>query len=398
MKPPKPLTAFLSSLLLSSPLGAEIVERVIARVNGDIITQSELEARQVAEVQSNRIPPERIEAFLRENNSRILQEAIDELLIVQKAADLGMRMRPEYIREVIEGIKKENNISSDEAFQEQLRREGMSLDDLKRNIERSIMRRQVLSRELDSKTSVTEVEARADYEARKDEYTKPASVRLQEISVKSESGDALALARQLVERARAGEDFGALARAHSASSTRASGGDLGLLLKGEINPDVEKIVFSLSPGSVSEPFPAGEGFQIFRVIERTEGSVVPFEDVKADILRKLNQARTSEAYEKFVEGLRKTAIVDLKVREVSLQVDVPASESILDPAREAAPASPGAAPALPESEFTVSPQAKPERVAPPGTVEKPAPDSERKKEEEKKPSPRPTPTPIPPSP
>src|SRR5258708_3499102 len=83
--------------------------------------------------------------------ARILQEAIDDLLVVQRASELGIRLRGEYVQEVIEGIKKENNIADDNELRVQLRKEGMSLDDLKRNIERSVLRRQVLSRELEPK-------------------------------------------------------------------------------------------------------------------------------------------------------------------------------------------------------------------------------------------------------
>src|SRR5687767_14692904 len=143
------LTA-LSLLALAAAAPAEIVERVVAKVNGDIVTLSEFQARQVAAVQAAGIDTESgVERFLRENNARILQEAVDDLLLVQKAADEGMRLRPEYVKEIVDGIKKENNIASDEELQQQLRREGMSLDELKRNIERSVLRRQLLSRELE---------------------------------------------------------------------------------------------------------------------------------------------------------------------------------------------------------------------------------------------------------
>src|SRR5262249_27212508 len=147
--------------------------------------------------------------------------------ILQKAADLGMKMRPEYIKDVIDNIKKENNVESDEAFAAQLQREGLTLDELKRNIERSILTRQVISREVDQKLQVGEPEARADYEARRSDYTTPARVRLQEILVRSERGDAKARAEEVVRRVRAGEDFGQLAREYSSSPTRAAGGELG---------------------------------------------------------------------------------------------------------------------------------------------------------------------------
>src|SRR5262245_10982321 len=129
MKPRKPLLVLLSALAL--PVPAEIVERVIAKVNGDIVTLTDFTARQVAEAQAARVTPDRVEAFLRENNARILQAAIDDVLILQKAADLGMKMRPEYIKDVIDNIKKENNVESDEAFAAQLQREGLTLDELK---------------------------------------------------------------------------------------------------------------------------------------------------------------------------------------------------------------------------------------------------------------------------
>src|SRR5712691_9447493 len=131
MKPLKRLPAIPSLLvLLAAPAGAEIIERVVAKVNGEIITLSEFVNRQVAAVQSARIAPDRIETFLRDQNAKILQDAIDEILLVQRAGDVGIRLRPEYTKDVIEGIKKENNLASDQALQEQLRREGMSLDDL----------------------------------------------------------------------------------------------------------------------------------------------------------------------------------------------------------------------------------------------------------------------------
>src|SRR5918992_5813559 len=139
-------TAGAAALLavLGALAAADVIERVVVRVNGDIVTQSEFQARQVAAVQAARVPGERIEQFLRENNAKILQEAIDDLLLVQRADEVGVRLSPAYIKEVIQGIRKENNIASDDELNEQLRREGMSLDDLKRNIERSILTREVL--------------------------------------------------------------------------------------------------------------------------------------------------------------------------------------------------------------------------------------------------------------
>lgn len=395
MKPPKLFLAIPSLLLLAAgPVPAEIVERVVAKVNGQIVTLSEFEARQLAAVQAAGVGSDRVERFLRENNARILQEAIDDLLLVERAGEIGLRLRPDYVREVIEGIKKENNIETDAALQEQLGREAMSLDDLKRNIERSILKRQVLSRELEPKLAVSEAEVRADYEAHRAEYGRPGAVRLQEILVPSEVGDAEALARDIVARARAGEDFAALAKAYSSSATRDSGGDLGTLVRGEMSPEIEEAVSSLPPEAIAEPLRAAAGFRILRVVEKTEASVTPFEEVKAEIRRRLVQERTALEYGRYLEGLRKQAVVDVRVREVPLQVNLPTSSGpFLEPPAPAAP--PGVrAPrpgAIPEAaEVVTSPQAGPERVVPPRL---PGEEAREKKDEEAPPTPAPTPPP-----
>lgn len=363
MKPSKLLLLSVSLAAAAAATRAEIIERVVARVNGDIVTLSEFEARQLAAVQQARIPPAEIEAYLRDNNLRLLQEATDDLLILQRGAELGIRLRAEYVQEVIDGIKKENNIADDAELQNQLRREGMSLDDLKRNIERSIVRRQVLTRELEAKATVNDAEARAEYERDKAAYTRLASLRLHEIVVADE-----AQAKELAARARAGEDFAALARAHSTAGSREAGGDLGVLHRGDMNAAVEKAAFALPEGGVSDPIPTEGGYRILRASEKKEGSVAAFEEVKADIIKRLSQDRATKAYDAYVEGLRKNAVIHTMVAEVPLQLSLPAAGTgtMLPPSAAGTTAAPAS-----DAEFVTTPQARPERVAPaapPGVI------------------------------
>jgi peptidyl-prolyl cis-trans isomerase SurA len=372
---------------------AEILERVIAKVNGEIITQTDFQSRQLAAAQAARIDPDKIPQFLRENNAKILQEAVDELLLVQRADEAGLRLRPEYIKEVIDNIKKENKIASDDELQAQLAREGMTLDDLKRNIEHSIVRRQILSREVEGKVAVTDAEAKTEYDAHKENYTKAATVTLQEIYVKADGGGE-ALAKDLVKRARAGEDFGALAKAHSAGGTRAAGGDLGKLTKGDLNPALEKVAFGLSKGAVSEPIRSGDGYRIFKAADKTEESVTPFEEAKDDLKQKMMNDRWQKEYDAYMVDLRKKAVINLMVREAPLQLTGNVSEGLnlgglgeagavgptaptgpatKPPAEGAAPAAPSAPPADPDAEISTSGSDRPEEVAPPPPAAKPSP-------------------------
>jgi len=390
MKLPKPVLATLSFAALSATASAEVLERVVVKVNGDIVTQSEFEARQIQEVQRARITPDRIERFLYDNNARILQAAIDDLLLLQRAAEIGLRIRPESIKEAIEQIKKENKIPNDEVFQEQLSREGMTLDDLRRSIERSILLGQVLSREVESKAAVTEAEVLADYKARKDrDYTQPPTLHLQEILVKSKPDqDATALAREIVTRARGGEDFQALARTYSSSPTRSAGGDLGSLARSELSPQIAKVAASMAVGDISEPFRSGDGFRILKVVDRFEGRVTPFEEAKPDIQRHLAQQRAKSEREKYLEGLRKNAVILPMVKDVPVTIShtAPASTLLEPPAPKAEPAATPSTAGTEPAEVTTTGGTKPERVAPPPPVTgKP----EKPEKPEKKEEPRP---------
>ncbi len=381
---------------------AEIIERVVVKVNGQIITLSEFQQRQIAAAQAARVDPENVGPFLRQNNARILQDAIDEILILQKAEDSGIQAPSQWVDESIDGIRKENNITTDEQFQDALKREGLTLAELRKNIENGVIRRIVMEREIRPKIEATEAEMRAEYERLKPtEFTKPATVSLQEILV-SEKAGGLELARQIVEKARAGDDFAALARTHSSAPSRAHGGDVGQLAKGEMNPDLEKVAFGLPVGGISDPLPVEGGYRVIKITAKTSGSVTPYEAAKDKVRDELMNARFEKAYDAYVQELRKNASIELRVREVPLQLTGPIPEGSLREALEplapggalepapgaAAPGAPAASgspaatatpapttPATPggDEEITTTPQAGPEKVAPPPPPEVPPP-------------------------
>jgi hypothetical protein len=223
-------------------------------------------------------------------------------------------------------------------------------------------------------------------------------VTLQEILVKEDAGG-LALARQIVEKAGAGEDFAALAAVHSNAPSRAHGGEVGQLSQGDMNPELEKVAFGLPVGAVSEPLPVEGGYRILKVTAKTSGSVTPYDAAKERVRDQLMAARFEKAYDAYMDELRKDASVELRVREVPLQLTGPIPEgSLLEalaplaPGGEpsgpapAAPAAPGAtdtiviptekkpgAPPAADEEITTTPQAAPEKVAPPPPPAAPKP-------------------------
>lgn len=373
---------------LAGPASAEIIERIIAKVNGEIITLSDFQARQLAAAQAERITPEEIGTFLRQNNARILQEAIDDILLAQKAENDGLALPQEYIDEVIEGIKKDNGVETEEEFQAALAGEGMTLDDLRENVSKSMTRRMMIQRDIEPKIAVSEDQMREEYEKLKDEeFTRPATISLQEVFIPEEAGG-LTLANEIVMRARANEDFASLARTHSAGPTASDGGDLGELAEGSMNAELEAEAFGLAVGSVSEPLPVEGGYRILKAVAKTSGSVVPFDQAKEQIRNDLMASRYQGEYDKYIAAVRADAETELRVREVPLKLDGAVSEAALfnevdpfslttggaaplpgmtAPATSAGPAPSSSGygtPAVEDDEFVTSPQSSPERVVP----------------------------------
>jgi peptidyl-prolyl cis-trans isomerase SurA len=390
MQPPsyRLLVPSLLLVLAGAPARGEIVERIVAKVNGDIITLSEFEMRQIQEAQAARVEPDRIGAYLRDNNARILNEAIDDLLLYQRALETGLKLPPSALNQMIEDIKKEHKIASEEQFQEQLAREGMTVDELKRNMERSILRQQVMRRDLEPKVMVTDTEVRAEYDSHQERFAQPATVSLREIFVKGDDAEARAKAASIVERARGGEDFANLARAESAAPSKASGGDLGKLAHGELNAALEKVAFSLPAGGVSDPIKSGDGFRVLKVEEKTDAKLVPFEEVKDALRRGLLERKMGKESTSYLAGLRQKATIDVRVREVA--TDLGGAVAVPSTLRDAAlpvgdappPPGPAAAPAPAgdaDDEIVTTPQARPEQVSPQGAPDPASPPNDKPK-------------------
>jgi parvulin-like peptidyl-prolyl isomerase len=273
----------------------------------------------MAAVQGARVPESEVEAFLRQNNAKLLDEAMEELLLVDRASTLGLKLKAEYLDQVIDDIKKEQNINSEEEFLVQLKREGLTKEALRRNIERSVIVRQVRAREVEPKAQVSEADVRAEYENRKAaDFTRKATVHLMEIVIKGEG--AAEAASALVERLKKGEDFETLARAHSKSGSAAAGGDLGRVEPADLNPALSAAIADLRPGEISAPIAIDGSYWILKVRERMADEVTAFDQVKEKIQEELSRAKFDKVYADYVADLKKNAVYTVYVREAPTQL------------------------------------------------------------------------------
>src|SRR6185436_10096360 len=223
----------VSAALLIVPLRADVLEQVLVKVNGEIFTKTELEARQVQvlrEKMQQKVDPEALKTdaalkkALIEITPQILVEAIDEMLLVQLGKEKGYHLSDDQFKSWLDNLRKTQNLGDDQRFQQALASEGMTVDDLRKNVEKSFLVQQVQRDEVGSKLQITEEEARQYYLAHKEEFAEPATVTLREILIEvptttqagkqgvsvGKEDEVAAQAAEIRKRITAGEDFAKL--------------------------------------------------------------------------------------------------------------------------------------------------------------------------------------------
>src|SRR5258708_7106561 len=175
---------------VATPRG-EIIEQILVKVNGDIFTKTDLEQRQIAALRQKgqaidlKSDPNNVQLrkALDEITPQIMVDAIDEMIIVQRGKELGYTLSDTQFKGVVDNIRKENKIESEEQFQAALKAENMTMADLRRNLERQMIYQRVQQNEVLAKIGVTDDEARKYYESHPKEFTTPPTVTLREILV-----------------------------------------------------------------------------------------------------------------------------------------------------------------------------------------------------------------------
>src|SRR6186713_165061 len=190
-----PVAALAMALAAVVPLGAEIFEQVLVKVNGEIITKSEFEQKQVAKLRTRpelgNVSPTspQLRAAIHEITPDLILTAVDELLLIQRGRELGYVMGDEQFNTILSSIKKQNNLEDDQKFQAALKQEGLTMADLRRNLERNMLVSQVQRAEVNDKISVNEEEGRAYYAAHPREFTTPAELTLRELLIEVPTSD-----------------------------------------------------------------------------------------------------------------------------------------------------------------------------------------------------------------
>lgn len=325
--------ALVLASAVAFPLRAEIVERVLVKVNGDILTKTELEQRQIFAIRQRN--PQLTDADVKNDASLkkmldevtpdVLVDSIDEMLLLQRGRELGYKLSDEQFNNILDNIKKENKLTTDAQFQAALKQEGMTLPELRKSIERRMVIERVQQVEVMQKVGITEEDAKRYYSEHPGEFTKPSMLTLREILLtvaesKSPTGEAavnVAADEETQKRAEqirgrvttGGEDFGHVASEVSDAPSKANGGLIGPIERTELAPALGKIIDALKPGDVSEPIRTPRGYQLIKLESATPPVVQQFEDVRDLIADKVFAQKRRGEVQRYLDRLRAQAII-----------------------------------------------------------------------------------------
>jgi len=324
------MLAAVATPLAQAPQGT-IIEQVLVKVNGEIITKTELEGRQIAALRQrnpNLRPSsdDELQKALAEVTPLVILDAVDELLMVQRGKELGYTMTAERFGSIIENIKKENKIESDEQLAAALKQEGMTMADLRRQLERTMLVQQVQQTEIMQKLQVTDTELKAYYDTHKDEFGTVPQVTLREITINVPASSqginvgaddaAKAKAEEVRAKIIAGEPFARLASDYSDSGSKANGGLVGPLSKSDLSEDLQKAIAGLQTGGVTPVLRTQRGYQIIKIENLQDSTTKPFEEARGEIADKVANNKRGGEYQKFITRLRGEAIIDWKNDEI----------------------------------------------------------------------------------
>ena len=308
-------------------------------MNGEILTKTELENRQVAALRQmgQQIDPKanpsdtQLRQMLDQVTPQLMVNAIDEMLLVQRGRELGYKMNDEQFQSVLDNIKKDNKIESDEQFQSALKAENMTLSDLRKSLERQMIVSRVQQNEVMGKIAVNDEEARKYYDTHSSEFTSPRTITLREIQINvpgdgqtvnvGRDEEAKAKITTIRQRALTGDSFEKLAADMSDAPSRANAGLIGPLSVTDLAPEVQKLIEPMKAGDITEPLRGPKGYQILKLESATASDTKSFDQAREDISNRVFTDKRRDEFEKYLKKLRAQAIIEWKSDDVKKAYD-----------------------------------------------------------------------------
>jgi peptidyl-prolyl cis-trans isomerase SurA len=350
------LLILLGLSLVPAFAAGQVVEEIVARVNGSIITRSEfVRSKDQLKDDVKQQDAANADKLFSEREKDILRDLIDQQLLLEKGKDLGITGDTDLIKR-LDQMRKDMKLETMEELEKAATAQGISYEDFKQNMRNQIITQKVIGEEVGSHLNITTDEQQKFYDQHKGELEQPESIRLSEILIEPEkpapvkpaaekpaenatadpnaanggnpnpqdAADAAkkaaesalaaaeAKANELLKQLRAGASFEDTAKKNSAGPSAAQGGDLGVFKRGTLAKEIEEKTFAMKSGEITEVTHVKQGYIILKVTDHQMAGIPPMKDVGPKIQDALYFEKLQPALRAYLTKLREEAYIKIQ--------------------------------------------------------------------------------------
>jgi peptidyl-prolyl cis-trans isomerase SurA len=300
------------AILLPNLIAAKIIDKIVAQVNDEIITLSELEhAMKNFKANPGATPPTENEAFRRQ----MLDVLIDRKLAKEEAKRFGLPVPEKEIAKAVDDIKQRNGFADDEALSKALAKDGMTMQQLRQQLSEQIQQDRLMTLTIKAKPKISEAEIKRFYE---ENYKTPENrihIKVITLPVAQDANAAQqeeirAQAEKAMTEAQKGEDFDKLIKTYSKPMPGSPSGDLGYIRQADLDPKFFEFLSNLKTGEVV-PLKTPQGFQIIKLIDAKTGYIVELKEVRPKIEEALEREQMTKLFSEHLKDARKRALVKI---------------------------------------------------------------------------------------
>ena len=309
------------SILMTVTAYATIVDRIVAIVNHDVITLSELDKNVNSYMKriEKTVPEDQLDAIEKHVRQMVLNELIDQRLITQEAKKRGLMATDRDVNDAITNIITQRKITH-EKLQYEIEQLGITFDEYREEVRAQLTKRNFLAGEIKSKITISKEEIGAYYREHRKDYEGKEAARIRQILIllprdaADQTREKLRMrAEDILQQLRQGDSFSMLATEVSQGPAAKTGGDLGFVEKGLMLPDVDAAAFSLKIGEISDVIESPIGFHIIQVVDKRGEGVKPIESVREEIIGRIGDEKMENKFEEWLNEQREKAHIEVKL-------------------------------------------------------------------------------------
>ena len=303
-------------LCLGNISSAEVLDKVIVKVNSEVITQREFD-RVFIPVKTNyeaNFKGEELEKRIEEVRGSILQQLINTKLAVSLAKKQKVKIDESELQSRIDKIK--SYYGADETFLQALGEKGTNLSEFKSEIREQMMAQKIVEQEVASRIVVTPAEINDIYQKNKEKMVTPRRAKIRGILIRKKEGTADDTAKSKMDEVYAklekGRNFNTLAKNYSEGPYAEKSGDMGFVVPGQLMKEMDTAIFSTKKGNTTDIVETRLGYHVFLVEDIEEPKNLQLEEVSDFLRGQLFKKKFEEALKKWLEEKRKNAYISYK--------------------------------------------------------------------------------------